>query len=120
MTMVNPRYRDEIFGLITRAGHPVLHVFLDVPADELRRRIDAQVLDEDNPERDAEARAFRHRNVECCVAARAALPADTSCCAATSTRRLNSSASSLRHSALWATRKEAAPESGAASKPDGL
>ena len=52
-------------------------LFLDVPADELRRRISAQVLFEGNPEQDAAARAFRLRNVERCVAAWASLPADT-------------------------------------------
>jgi adenylylsulfate kinase-like enzyme len=77
MTLVNPGYREEIFGLIGKAGERVLHVFLDVPPEELRRRIDAQVLDENNPEADAAARAFRHRRVDRCVAARAGLPAGT-------------------------------------------
>ena len=69
MTLVNPVYRDEIFRPIAKAGEGLLHVFLEVPPDELRRRIDAQVMSED-AEVDAEARAFRHRNVERCVAAR--------------------------------------------------
>jgi hypothetical protein len=77
MTLVNHGSREEIFGLIRQAGLPVLHVFLDVPAEELRRRIDAQVLVEDNADQDAEARSFRHRNVERGVQARAGLPADT-------------------------------------------
>ena len=77
MTLVNPQYRDEIFGLIGQAGQAILHVFIDVPAAELHRRIDAQVIDEANAGRDAKARAFRHRNVERCVAARAALPPGT-------------------------------------------
>ena len=77
MTLVNPRYRDEIFGPIEQAGERLLHVFLDIPEAELRRRIDAQVLVPDNPEQDAEARAFRQRNVERCVAARAGLPDST-------------------------------------------
>ncbi|HEY6478817.1 MAG TPA: AAA family ATPase [Streptosporangiaceae bacterium] len=77
MTLVHHGYRAEIFELIGRAGIPVLHVFLDVPAAELRRRIDAQVVVPGNPEQDAEARAFRHRNVEAGVRARAGLPADT-------------------------------------------
>jgi predicted kinase len=77
MTLVNRAYREEIFGLIDKAGEHLLHVFLEVPPEELRRRIDAQVLVEDNPERDASARAFRHRNVERCAAARADLPAGT-------------------------------------------
>ena len=42
MTLVNPQYRAEIFGLITKTGETVLHVFLDVTADELRRRTNAQ------------------------------------------------------------------------------
>ncbi|MGH3759846.1 AAA family ATPase [Actinophytocola sp.] len=77
MTLVDTGHRDEIFGLIAAAGVSLRHVFLDVPADELRRRIDAQVLDPDDPRADADARAFRLRNVERCVAARAALPPDT-------------------------------------------
>jgi predicted kinase len=77
MTLVNTEYRAEIFRLITDAGTPILHVFLDVPADELRRRIDAQVLIPDNDQADAEARAFRLANVDRCVAARACLPDDT-------------------------------------------
>jgi adenylylsulfate kinase-like enzyme len=77
MTLVDPDYRDEIFGLITKAGERVLHVFLDVPAAELRRRIDTQILDADDPEADASARRFRHGNVDRCVAARADLPAET-------------------------------------------
>jgi hypothetical protein len=77
MTLVNPAYRDEIFGLISKAGERVLHVFLDVPAHELRRRIGAQVLCEDNREADESARAWRRRNVERCVAARAGLPGGT-------------------------------------------
>lgn len=77
MTLVNPAYREEIFGLINKAGDRVLHVFLEVPPEELRRRIDAQVLHEDDAEADSSARAFRHRNVERCVAACAHLPAGT-------------------------------------------
>ena len=77
MTLVNPAYREEIFGLISKAGERVLHVFLEVPPEELHRRIDAQVLHEDNPEADASARAFRHGNVERCAAACAELPAST-------------------------------------------
>jgi adenylylsulfate kinase-like enzyme len=77
MTLVNPAYREEIFGLIGKAGESILHVFLDVPPEELHRRIDAQVLHEDNQEADASARAFRHRNVERCAAPRSELPAST-------------------------------------------
>ena len=38
-------------------------------AEELDRRIDARVVAPGNPEQDAEARAFRHRNVEAGVQA---------------------------------------------------
>jgi hypothetical protein len=77
MTLANASYRDEIFGAISKAGHSVLHVFLDLPAAELHRRIEAQVLIEDNPQADAEARRFRLANVDRCVAARDELPVDT-------------------------------------------
>jgi len=77
MTLVNPQYRDEIFGLLGKAGETIQEVFLDVPAAELNRRIDAQVLHESDPDADAKARAFRRGNVERCVQARADLPADT-------------------------------------------
>lgn len=77
MTVVNQGYREEIFGLIEQAGRRVLHVFIEVPAGELHRRIDAQVLFDGDPDQDASARAFRHRNVDRCVAARAGLPPGT-------------------------------------------
>ena len=77
MTLVNASYRDEIFSAISKAVHSVLHVFLDVPAAELRRRIGAQVLVENNPRADEEARQFRLGNVNRCVAARDELPAGT-------------------------------------------
>jgi hypothetical protein len=48
-----------------------------VPPDELRRRINAHVMLPHDPQADADARAFRLRNVDRCVAARATLPPDT-------------------------------------------
>jgi hypothetical protein len=77
MTLVDAGYRDEIFGAIAKAGQELLHVFLDVPGPELRRRIEAQVLVEDNTEADADARRFRLGNVDRCVAARDGLSEDT-------------------------------------------
>jgi hypothetical protein len=77
LTLVNPAYREEIFGLIGKAGDRILHVFLDVPLEVLHRRIDDQVLHEDNPEADASARTFRHNSVQRCAAARAELPPGT-------------------------------------------
>ncbi|MGB6162832.1 MAG: hypothetical protein WCF33_23545 [Pseudonocardiaceae bacterium] len=77
MTLVNTDYRKEVFDRISNAGMTLLHVFLEVPADELQRRIDDQVLVPDDPERDAQARAFRSRNIARCVAARSVLSSDT-------------------------------------------
>ena len=77
MTLVHAGYRSEIFGLVVAAGVPLLHVFLEVAPDELRRRIHAQVLSPDDPSADAAAREFRLRNVDRCVAARAALGPET-------------------------------------------
>lgn len=77
MTIVNPGYRDEIFGMLAGAGIDILHVFLDVPAPELRRRIDSQVLVPDDPAGDADARRFRLANLDRCVAARTSVPPGT-------------------------------------------
>jgi len=77
MTLVDADYRREIFGLVSQAGVDLMHVFLDVPADELRRRIDGQVLVPDDPDRDAQAREFRIGNISRCVAARSELPPAT-------------------------------------------
>ncbi len=77
MTLVNSAYRQEIFDRIQEEGHRILHVFLDAPADELHRRIEAQIIHPDNADADADAREFRHSNVERCIAARAQLPPET-------------------------------------------
>lgn len=77
MTLVHPHYRNEIFALIKASGQLLLHVFLDVPAEELKRRINTRTLVDDDPAADAEAREFRLGNVDRCVAARDGLPADT-------------------------------------------
>ncbi|EHR62027.1 AAA family ATPase [Saccharomonospora cyanea] len=77
MTLVDTRYRDEVFGGLGQAGVDILHVWLDVPAAELRRRIENQVLVPDDEERDEQARRFRLGNVDRCVAAGAELPPGT-------------------------------------------
>ncbi len=56
---------------------PRRHQRLDVPPEVLHRRLDDQVVHEDNPEADASARAFRHNSVKRCAAARAELPQGT-------------------------------------------
>jgi hypothetical protein len=72
MTLSRPEYRDEIFGLI---GEPLTHVFLDVTAAELRRRITAQVLVPADADADEAARQWRLSRVDSGVAARDAVPA---------------------------------------------
>jgi hypothetical protein len=44
MTLINPAYRDEVLGALHIAGVELLEVFLEVSAEELRRRIDSRVL----------------------------------------------------------------------------
>lgn len=77
MTLIHPGYRRDIFERIQDGGVGLLHVFLDLPADELRRRINAQVLDADDATADASARTFRLARVERGVAAAADLPRGT-------------------------------------------
>ncbi|MCE6996743.1 ATP-binding protein [Saccharothrix sp. S26] len=77
MTLVHPAYQEEVFTLLAAADVPLLHVFLDVPAEELRRRINEQVMDQYNQEADDRIRGFRLGNVDRGVAARDALPPDT-------------------------------------------
>jgi len=60
-----------VFTPVREAGEHLLHVFLDLPLDALRARIDADEKD------DAGARSFRLRNAPRATAALAALPADT-------------------------------------------
>lgn len=57
MTLINPAYRREVLGALRAADVELLEVFLDVPADELRRRIEHRVLFDD-PIRDVDAREF--------------------------------------------------------------
>lgn len=77
MSLLNPDYRAQILETITGAGIEVLHVFLQVSADELSRRITDQVIDPEDAVADASARAFRLGRVPAAGAAREHLPADT-------------------------------------------
>lgn len=77
MTLIDAAHRNEIFELISAADVELVHVFLDVPAAELRRRINEQVLVPDDTHLAAQAREFRLGNIDRCVAARAGLPAGT-------------------------------------------
>lgn len=77
MTLVDPVVRGEIFDRLNAGGEPVLHVWLDVPAPELRRRVNMQVLIADDPDADQRARDFRLAAIERCTAAADDLPPDT-------------------------------------------
>jgi len=70
MSVLDARYRDELFVPIRVTGEDLLHVFLDLPVELLRRRIDADRAE-------AGARSFRLRNAERAAVTVAALPADS-------------------------------------------
>ncbi|MFI5753948.1 hypothetical protein [Streptomyces sp. NPDC051569] len=53
------------------------HFFLEVSADVLRARIDAQTFTPDDPEHDARTRIWRKDQIARCEAAIPLLPADT-------------------------------------------
>jgi DNA helicase HerA-like ATPase len=57
MTLIHLPYRREVLSALRAADVELLEVFLDVPADELRRRIEHRVLFDD-PVRNADAREF--------------------------------------------------------------
>lgn len=76
MTLVQPAYMEEIFGGVTNQGERLLHVFLDIDAQLLRSRIEAQVMATD-PARDQEIRQWRLAQVDRCLAARQHMPAGT-------------------------------------------
>ena len=63
----NADYRREIFGRIERVEECVVHYFLDIPTEELRARITAQVLHPNNPDLDESARSWRLAQIERCA-----------------------------------------------------
>ena len=76
MTLVRDAYRRQVMDSIRGAKTELLEVFLDVPADELRRRIEQRVLSDDR-ERDTAARAFCLEKIDECVAVVDRLGSDT-------------------------------------------
>jgi adenylylsulfate kinase-like enzyme len=76
MTLINLAYRREVLGALRAADVALLEVFLDVPADELRRRIEHRVLFDDAI-RDADAREFCLSKLEEGVAAAGRVDRDT-------------------------------------------
>ncbi|QNE73828.1 AAA family ATPase [Streptomyces finlayi] len=77
MTLVEPRYADEIFGAFDAAGAAVRHFFLDVPAAELERRLRVRVVNPDDPERDEAVRKWCEAQIPRCAAAVITLRAGT-------------------------------------------
>jgi predicted ABC-type ATPase len=77
MTLVEAGYAEEIFTAVRRRGIALQHVYLDVPGDELARRIGARVHAPGDPERETSIRAWGIAQIDRCAAARALLPRDT-------------------------------------------
>jgi hypothetical protein len=77
MTLVDAGYLEEIFTALRRRGISVQHVYLDVPRDELARRLTARVHAPGDPEREASTTNWGIAQIERCAAARALLPPDT-------------------------------------------
>ena len=69
MTLVVDTYIDEIGGRVRAQGHDLRMFWLELPTDELERRIGAQVVIEDDSERDAEVRQWRLDQIDRCQAA---------------------------------------------------
>jgi hypothetical protein len=76
MTLVEAGYADDIFAAVRARGILLQHVYLDVPADELARRIGARIHAPGDPEREASIRAWGTAQIDRCAAARAQLSPD--------------------------------------------
>ena len=76
MTLVEASYGEEIFAAVRRRGIVLQHVYLDVPRDELARRINARIHAPDDPEREASVRAWCIAQIDHSAAARAQLQPD--------------------------------------------
>lgn len=77
MTLVNPGYVGEVFGVLRGAGITVHHFFLKVSREVLERRIDGRSFTPDDPEQDERVRRWCKDRIEPCMAAVDALPGDT-------------------------------------------
>jgi hypothetical protein len=77
MTLVEAGYADEIFTAVRGRGISLQHVYLDVPADELARRVSGRVHAPGDPEREVSVTNWVIAQIERCAAARALLPPDT-------------------------------------------
>ena len=77
MTLVNPEYVGEIFGVLKEAGINVRHFFLKVSRDTLEQRIDTRSFTPDAPERDEQVRRWCRARIEACMTASDTLPSGT-------------------------------------------
>ncbi|WP_399936627.1 AAA family ATPase [Streptomyces sp. BBFR25] len=77
MTLVNPGYVGEIFGVLTDAGIDVHHFFLKVSREVLEQRIEGRSFTPDNPEQDEKVRGWCKDKIAPCMAAADTLPSDT-------------------------------------------
>lgn len=64
MTMLEPKYRQEIFGVLVDSGLTLCHYVLHVEEAELRRRIHAHEIFPDDTERSLAVRQWRLDHVD--------------------------------------------------------
>ncbi|MFH9983336.1 AAA family ATPase [Streptomyces sp. NPDC017179] len=69
MTLVNPEYVEEIFGVLKAAGIVVHHFFLKVSEEVLVKRIDERSFTPDDPEQDERVRQWCKAKIEACTTA---------------------------------------------------
>jgi predicted kinase len=77
MSLIRDAYRAEILGGLAGAGEQVLHVFLEVDAGVLRKRIKARAGIPGNPEADRSTREWALSRVDAAITAAIRQPAGT-------------------------------------------
>ncbi|MEM7333540.1 MAG: AAA family ATPase [Chloroflexota bacterium] len=77
MTLVVPDYLNEIFSEVSQAENPFLHFFLQTSKEELTRRINNQVIVDDDLEQDARVRQWRLDQIDRCISAEKKMPQET-------------------------------------------
>ncbi|MEU4682852.1 AAA family ATPase [Streptomyces xinghaiensis] len=77
MTLVNPRYVGEIFGVLRDASIDVHHFYLEVSRKILEQRIDGRSFFPGDPDREQQVRRWAKNRIEACMAAAGTLPGNT-------------------------------------------
>lgn len=77
MTLVNPKYVDEIFGALKDAGIVAHHFFLKVSPEVLVKRIDERSFTPDDPAKDERVRQWCKDRIGPCTDAVDTLPGNT-------------------------------------------